>query len=162
MKSHPIISHFKIQSFALVRFCFNLQKLIKFKHTELSAIINHDIIQQKCCECDYDEKKSHTNVLQISFVSFDQKLFFRFPCISSLRYIHCFRACMPFYVYITCMMIVGRIVTIYSGELYLRQQQRLLLLLQQPSFGVSCPDRRECYGYHILFQVLFAISQNLS
>ena len=69
---------------------------------------------------------------------------------------------MPFYVYITCMMIVGRIVTIYSGELYLRQQQRLLLLLQQPSFGVSCPDRRECYGYHILFQVLFAISQNLS
>ena len=78
MKSHPIISHFKIQSFALVRFCLNLQKLIKFKHTELSAIINHDIIQQKCCECDYDEKKSHTNVLQISFVSFDQKLFFSF------------------------------------------------------------------------------------
>ena len=95
--------------------------------------------------------------LQIIFVSFDQR---RFRCFPPLRNIHF--ACMPFYVYRTCMMIVGRIVTIYSGELYLRQQQRLLLLLQQPSFGVSCPDRRECYGYHILFQVLFAISQNLS
>ena len=43
-------------------------------------------------------------------------------------------ACMPFYVYITCMMIVGRIVTICSRELYYTCYFTLLLLLQLPSF----------------------------
>ena len=83
-----------------------------------------------------DYTLQNDTLLQISFLcrlinesSFSSK----FSLFSSFAQYSEF-ACMPFYVYITCMMIVGRIVTICSRELYYTCYFTLLLLLQLPSF----------------------------